>query len=186
MASMDSRSLPRAAATSMALAIAIVFLIYTAARLGDAASVEHTFIVSMHIAVSFVAFRQPRYLLCNIRIFEHQFLCKSDVLPRTLRILNKYSIYVGEPGEDDTLVQGDAGHRGEWAAPGASDRGHRGRLSDCSCCQQVTLQHNNPLVMSCRSTYSIQSFVAQRHWKHYLYFNICNPSSSVLSGVGME
>ncbi|TKW02063.1 hypothetical protein SEVIR_8G220200v4 [Setaria viridis] len=46
MASMESRSLPRAAATSMALAIAIVILIYTTARLGDAASVEHTFMVS--------------------------------------------------------------------------------------------------------------------------------------------
>ncbi|TKW02094.1 hypothetical protein SEVIR_8G222407v4 [Setaria viridis] len=46
MASMESRSLPRAAATSMALAIAIVFLIYTTERLGDAASVEHTFMVS--------------------------------------------------------------------------------------------------------------------------------------------
>ncbi|TKW02097.1 hypothetical protein SEVIR_8G222600v4 [Setaria viridis] len=43
---MESRSLPMAAATSMSVAIAIVFLIYTAAPLGDAASVEHTFIVN--------------------------------------------------------------------------------------------------------------------------------------------
>ena len=44
-------------------------------------------------------------------------------------------------------MQGDTGHRGEWAAPRASDRGHRGRLGNCSCRQQVTLQHNDPLVI---------------------------------------
>jgi hypothetical protein len=57
MASLES--LPRAAATSMALvAIAVVFLIFAAAPHGDAASVEHTFIVSM-LAVVPWPFDQP-------------------------------------------------------------------------------------------------------------------------------
>ncbi|TVU32188.1 hypothetical protein EJB05_23910, partial [Eragrostis curvula] len=45
----------------------------------------------------------------------------------------------------DTLV---AGHRGERAAPGAGDRGDGGRLGGGSCCQQVTLQHYDPLVIN--------------------------------------
>jgi hypothetical protein len=56
--------------------------------------------------------------------------------------------YVGEPGEYDALMPGDAGHCGEWAAPWAGDRCHGGRLGGRSCCEQVTLQHDNPLVIN--------------------------------------
>lgn len=52
----------------------------------------------------------------------------------------------GEPGEYDALVQGDGVHGGERAAPGADDRGHRGRLRDRARCQQVAIQLNNSLV----------------------------------------
>jgi hypothetical protein len=52
----------------------------------------------------------------------------------------------GEPGAYDSHVQWYAGHRGEWAVARAGDWGHRGRLRRRSCCQQVTLQLNNPLV----------------------------------------
>jgi hypothetical protein len=34
-------------------------------------------------------------------------------------------MYLGEYGEDEALVQGDTGHRGEWAAPRAGDRCNR-------------------------------------------------------------
>lgn len=54
--------------------------------------------------------------------------------------------YLGETGENDALVQGNAGNRGERAVSRASNRGHRGRLGDSSCRQPVTLQLNNPLV----------------------------------------
>jgi len=48
MASMDGRrSLPNAAATAMALGVAIVFLFSAASGAASAASVEHTFVVSM-------------------------------------------------------------------------------------------------------------------------------------------
>ena len=56
-------------------------------------------------------------------------------------------MYAGEPDERDALVQGDAGDRGERAAPGPGDRGHRGRLGGRPCRQRVTLQHDDPLVM---------------------------------------
>jgi hypothetical protein len=56
-------------------------------------------------------------------------------------------VYVGEPGEYDTLVQGNAGHRGEWAAAGSSDQCHRRGFSGGSCRQQVTLQYDNPLLI---------------------------------------
>jgi hypothetical protein len=52
MASLGSGRFPMTAATSRALAIAIGFLIYTAVGLGDAAAVEHTFIVSIHRIVT--------------------------------------------------------------------------------------------------------------------------------------
>ena len=48
-------------------------------------------------------------------------------------------MYVGEPGENDALVQRDTGHFGERAVAWASDRGHRWRFGDRSCGQQVTL-----------------------------------------------
>ena len=55
-------------------------------------------------------------------------------------------MYVGEPGENDALVQRDAGHFGERAVPRAGNRGHGWRIGDRACGQQVTLQLNNPLV----------------------------------------
>jgi hypothetical protein len=57
MASMEGRrqSLPNAAATTMVLAIAIVFFFSAAAPLASAASVEHTFVVSMGMLL-FLAF----------------------------------------------------------------------------------------------------------------------------------
>ena len=61
--------------------------------------------------------------------------------------LQALNVCVGEPGEYDALVQGDAGDRGERAAPGAGDWGHWGELVVRSCRQQVTLQHNDPLVI---------------------------------------
>jgi hypothetical protein len=54
---------------------------------------------------------------------------------------------IGEPDEYDALVQGDSRHYRERAAPRATGRSHRGRFSDRSCRQQVTLQTNNPLVI---------------------------------------
>jgi len=60
MASMEGRkqSLPNAAATAMVLAIAIVFFFSAAAPLASAASVEHTFVVSMGMLL-FLALFDP-------------------------------------------------------------------------------------------------------------------------------
>jgi len=56
-------------------------------------------------------------------------------------------MHAGKPDEYDTLVQGDTSHCCERAAPGAGDRCYWRGFGGRSCRQQVTLQHNNPLVI---------------------------------------
>jgi hypothetical protein len=111
-----------------AAAVVVVFLIFAgvaALPAAMAAVVEHTFVVSsMHVCI-------------------HTYCTGSE----QANYGNNVCTYAGEPSKSDALVQGDAGHRGERAAPGAGDRGHGGRLGGRPCRQQVAVQHDDPLVM---------------------------------------
>lgn len=110
-------------------AVVVVFLIFAgvaALPAAMAAVVEHTFVVSsMHVCI-------------------HTYCTDSEQANYGYK---NVCIYAGEPSKSDALVQGDAGHRGERAAPGAGDRGHGGRLGGRPCRQQVAVQHDDPLVM---------------------------------------
>lgn len=111
-----------------AAAVVVVFVLsagVAALPAAMAAVVEHTFVVSsMHVCI-------------------HTYCTDSE----QANYGNNVCTYAGEPSKSDALVQGDAGHRGERAAPGAGDRGHGGRLGGRPCRQQVAIQHDDPLVM---------------------------------------
>ena len=93
---------------AVAAATAIIFFVLTAGQpTATAAIVEHTFIVSM---------TKFPCLLINLCKATEEYVCKLYMLGYVYVYVN-----VGEPGEYDALVQGDAGDRGERAAPGAGD-----------------------------------------------------------------
>ena len=133
MQTMRSWSLPTAAAV---VAATIFFSLSTMALPAASAIVEHTFVVIKLDPLLFHGLD----LHCT-------WMPSFCILLAGISVLN-LNLYAGEPDDHEALVQGDSRHRRERTDPRAIDRGYRGRLGDRSCRQQVTPQHNNPLVIS--------------------------------------